>query len=88
MTHSGAVALPEADARAIVANVARELVNSGQIETAGAPTILRRSQRTTFLERVDYPQTSFRFDHQQLQEYFATLDIHAQLLDLNDEYET
>ena len=85
MTHSGAVALPEADARAIVANVARELVNSGQIETAGAPTILATLTAHHVLERVDYPQTSFRFDHQQLQEYFAALDIHAQLLDLNDD---
>ena len=85
MTHSGAVALPEADARAIVANVAQELVNSGQIETAGAPTILATLTAHHVLERVDYPQTSFRFDHQQLQEYFAALDIHAQLLDLNDD---
>ena len=37
------------------------------------------------LERVDYPQPAYRFDHQQLQEYFAALDLRRQLLDLRDD---
>ncbi len=86
MTRLGAVELPETDARAIVAVVARELANSGQIEPVGAPTVLATLTAHHVLERVDYPQTAFRFDHQQLQEYFAALHIQAQLLDLNDEY--
>ena len=84
MTHRGAVALSQADARTIVADVAGELANSGQIEPARAPTILPALTAHHILERVDYPKTTFRFDHQQLQEYFAALDIHAPLLDLND----
>ena len=83
MTRRRSVELPEAQARAIVANVSRELAGSGQIEQAGAPTILATLTAHHVLERVDYPETAFRFDHQQLQEYFAALDLREQLLDLN-----
>ena len=82
MTRRGAVELPEADARAVVADVARELENRGQTGPAGAPTILATLTAHHLLERVDYPQPAFRFDHQQIQEYFAALDLHTQLLDL------
>ena len=68
MTRRGAVELPEADARAVVADVARELENRGQTGPAGAPTILATLTAHHLLERVDYPQPAFRFDHQQIQE--------------------
>ena len=88
MTRRGAVALPEADARAIVAAVSRELANSGQIEPVGGPTVLATLTAHYVLELVDYPQTRFRFEHQQLQEYFAALDIRARLFDLrNDDHD-
>lgn len=82
MTRRGAVTLPEAAARTVVATVVRELVNSGQIDSVGAPTILAMLTAHHVLERVDYPQTAFQFEHQQLQEYYATLDVTALLLDL------
>ena len=85
MTHRGAVELHEADGRTIVATIARELANSGQIEPVGAPTVLATLTAHHILEFVDYPQKAFRFEHQQLQEYFASLDICAQLLDLGDD---
>ncbi len=85
MTRRGAVALPEADARAIVAAVARVLANSGQIDPVGGPMVLAALTAHHVLELVDYPQTRFRFEHQQLQEYFAALDIRARLLDLRDD---
>ena len=85
MTRRGAVELLEADGRAIVATVARELANSGQIEPVGAPTVLATLTAHHVLNLVDYPQTAFRFEHQQLQEYFAALDIRARLLDLRDD---
>ncbi len=62
MTCRGAVALPEADARAIVAAIARELTNSGQIEPVGGPTVLATLTAHHVLELVDYPQTAFRFE--------------------------
>ena len=85
MTHRGAVALPVANARAVVANVARELVNSGQVEPVGAPTALATLTAHHVLELLDYPEPNIRFEHQQLQEYFAALNVHAQLLALPDE---
>ena len=85
MTRRGAVALPEADARTIVAAVARELVHSGQIEPVGAPTILATLMAHHVLELTDYPQVVFRFEHQQLQEYCAAFDIRTRLLDLRDD---
>ncbi len=82
MTCRGAVTLPEAAARAVVANVVRELMNGGQIDSVGAATILAMLTAHHVLERVDYPQTAFQFEHQQLQEYYAALDVTALLLDL------
>ncbi len=85
MTRRGAVALRQADARAVAAAVARELADCGQIEPVGAPAILATLTAHHVLERVDYPQTTFQFEHQQLQEYHAALDVHTRLLDLRDD---
>src|SRR5207247_612662 len=85
MTRRGAVALLEADARAVAAAVAQELADRGQIEPVGAPAILATLTAHHVLERVDYPQTAFQFEHQQLQEYYAALDVRAQLLDLRED---
>ncbi|WIM04515.1 MAG: hypothetical protein OHM77_07290 [Candidatus Nitricoxidivorans perseverans] len=82
MTRRGAVALPDADARSVVAAVARELAHRGQIEIVGAPAVLATLTAHHVFERVDYPQTAFQFEHQQLQEYYAALDVRTQLLDL------
>ena len=82
MTCRGAVALPDADARAVVASVAGDLVASGQIGPTGAPAILTALTAHHVLERVDYPETTFQFEHQQLQEYSAALDVRAQLFEL------
>lgn len=85
MTRSGAVTSSEAEARAVSAVVARELLSRGQIEPVGPPAVLATLTAHHVLERVDYPQTAFLFEHQQLQEYYAALDVRAQLLDLQDD---
>lgn len=85
MTSRGAVALPEAEARAAVAAVARALADCGQIEPVGAPAVLATLTAHHVLDRVDYPQTAFQFEHQQLQEYYAAFDVRARLLDLRDD---
>lgn len=85
MTRRGAVALPEADARAVVAPVARELAHRGQIDPVGAPAVLATLTAHHVVERLDYPQTAFQFEHQQLQEYYAALDVRTRLLDLRDD---
>ncbi len=81
MIRRGAVALSEAEARA----VAQELVHRGQIERAGAPAVLASLTAHHLLERVDYPETVFQFEHQQFQEYYAALDVRARLLELRDD---
>ncbi len=85
MTRRGTVGMPEDDARAIVAEVAQVLANRGQIQRPAPPSLLASLTAHHVLERVDYPKIAFRFDHQQLQEYFATLDLRARLLDLPDD---
>ena len=85
MTRRGAIALAEADARAVAAAVVRGLVSRGQIESTGAPSVLAMLSAHHILERVDYPQSVFQFEHQQLQEYYATIDVRIRLLDLQDE---
>lgn len=85
MTRRGAVTLRESDARAVAAAVARGLADLGQIEPVGAPVVLATLTAHHVLERVDYPQTAFQFEHPQLQEYYAALDVRAQLLDLRDD---
>ena len=85
MTRRGAVELSETDARSVVADAARELANTGQIQQAAPPSVLATLTAHHVLERVDYPEAAFRFDHQQLQEYFSALDLRARLLDLRDE---
>ena len=84
MTRRAGVALSEADARSAVAAVARRLESQGQLERAGAPTVLATLTAHHVLERVDYPETMFRFQHQQLQEYYAALGVRAGLQRLPD----
>ena len=85
MTERGAVGLSERDARTVVAGIAGDLVDSGQIERVGAPTVLATLTAHHVLERVDYPETTLRFEHQQLQEYCAALELRTRLLELTDD---
>lgn len=85
MTRCGGVGLTEEDARTSVAAVARRLLDCGQIESAGAPGILACLTAHHVLERVEYPETVFRFEHQQFQEHYAALDVRGQLVELGDD---
>ncbi len=82
MTRCGAVAMSEADARTLVATVTRGLVENGQIEPVGAAAVLATLTAHHILERVDYPEPAFRFEHQQIQEFYAALDLRVYLLSL------
>lgn len=81
MSRQGAVAMTDADARSVVAAVTRRLADRG-IQPVDAPKVLAALTAHDVLERVDYPQTAFRFEHQQLQEYYAALDVRTQLINL------
>ncbi|MCY4060104.1 MAG: hypothetical protein OXG44_19135, partial [Gammaproteobacteria bacterium] len=84
MTRRAGVDLSDADACGEVGAVAHELASRGQIERAGAPAILATLTAHHVVERVDYPETVFRFQHQQLQEYYAALNVHGELMRLPD----
>ena len=85
MTRRGAVSLSEADARAVVTAVVRDLVDRGQIEQVGPAEVLATLTAHHLLERVEYPETAFQFEHQQFQEYYAALNVRARLLDMPDD---
>ena len=84
MTRRGAVALSEMDARAVIAATTQCLVSRGEVQEAGAPTVLSSLTAHHILERVEYPNAAFRFEHQQYQEYYAALYVRGLLLDLDD----
>ncbi len=83
MTEQGAVTLGEDVARAIAHSVAVRLRDGGQIATLPEPqTILNALCAHHVLERLTYPVTSFRFAHQQFQEFYAAQLLKRQLLAL------
>jgi hypothetical protein len=83
MTEQGAVTLPEDNARAIAHSVAVKLRAAGQIATPPEPqAVLNVLCAHHALERLTYPVTSFRFAHQQFQEFYAALLLKRQLLAL------
>ncbi|MCW2098812.1 UNVERIFIED_ORG: hypothetical protein EDF86_2201 [Pseudomonas psychrophila] len=85
MTRLGATTMPEADTRTVVAAITRDLFQRGQIDQVGAPGVLATLTAHHVLERVDYPYPAFQFEHQQLQEYYAALDVRELLLSLKDD---
>lgn len=83
ITGPGAVTLPEDNARAIAHSVAIKLRDAGQIATPPEPqAVLNVLCAHHVLERLTYPVTSFRFAHQQFQEFYAALLLKRQLLAL------
>ncbi len=83
MTEQGAVTLPEDNARAIAHSLALKLRDAGQIaRLPEPPTVLNVLCAHHVLERMTYPVTSFRFAHQQFQEFYAALLLKRQLLAL------
>lgn len=83
MTAMGAVSTADADARAIVHRVAERLRQSHQITALPEPVeILHALSKHHVLERLEYPEVAFRFQHQQVQEHYAAIEIKRQLLEL------
>jgi hypothetical protein len=76
MTAHGGVTLSDDDARAAVTFVGTLLKNAGQIATLPEPVmVLSTLCAHHVLERQDYPAVAFRFEHQQFQEFYASLDV-------------
>ncbi len=76
----GDVVLSEIEARSICHSTSAELTKTGQIATSPEPAeILSALSSHHVLERLDYPSVSFRFEHQQFQEYYSALEVRGVL---------
>jgi len=83
MTERGEIKIVEADARTVVNSASTRLQAAGQIASAPDPgeTLDELSKRHV-LVRTDDGEISFRFQHQQFQEFFAARGLGARLVDL------
>jgi hypothetical protein len=80
LTARGDVLLAEPEARSICHSTSDSLGNAGQITVTPEPAdILNVLTSHHILERIDYPGTSFRFEHQQFQEYYSALVLEDEL---------
>jgi len=80
LTARGGVLLAEPEARSICHLASDVLRNAGQITVTPEPAdILNVLTSHHIMERNDYPATSFRFEHQQFQEYYSALILEDEL---------
>ena len=85
MTKSGTVTMEETSARSVVSSVSRKLQAEGQIATLPEPAeILSVLCAHHVLERLEYPSTAFRFQHQQFQAWYVSIVLRKYLLELVD----
>jgi len=83
MTENGGVEISEAEARAVVSSASVALQKAGQLVEQPEPmTVLNELAKHHVLERLDFPGTTFRFQHQQFQEFFAARALKRQLLEV------
>ena len=76
MTPEGEVNINENNARRTVSQEVTSLRNTGQLATAPeAASVLNALCAHHVLERINYPNTTFRFQHQQFQEFYAALRV-------------
>jgi hypothetical protein len=73
----------EEDARSILKSVSVGLREKGQIESIPEPVnILNALVDHHVIERLDYSPVTFRFEHQQFQEFYAAKMLEQRLLEL------
>ncbi|MBZ5677984.1 MAG: hypothetical protein LAP61_27365 [Acidobacteriia bacterium] len=76
LTARGDVLLADAEARAICLSTGDRLREAGQVALTPEPSeILNALCSHHILERSEYPEISFRFEHQQFQEYYSALTL-------------
>jgi len=85
MTKAGTVTMEETCARSVVSSFSRKLQAEGQIATLSEPAeILSALCAHHVLERLEYPSVTFRFQHQQFQEWYASIVLRKYLMGLVD----
>ena len=80
LTARGDVLLTEPDARSICHIVSNSLRDAGQIAVVSEPAeVLHALTSHHILDRIEYPATNLRFEHQQFQEYYSALMLEDEL---------
>lgn len=83
LTTRGDTTITEEEARTIANTVSIRLKDAGQFATLPEPgAVLNTLCAHHVLERLDYPSSAFRFEHQQFQEFYAALLLKRQLWEL------
>jgi hypothetical protein len=83
LTKRGATTITEEEALTIVYTASVRLRDTGHIAALPEPaSILNTLCAHHVLERRDYPSDTFRFEHQQFQEFYAELVLKRQLWEL------
>jgi len=83
MTENGAVEIGESDGHAVVESASAALQKARQLVEHPEPmTVLNELAKHHVLERLDFPETTFRFQHQQFQEFFAARALKRHLLEV------
>ena len=83
MTSCGSVSVSEMEVRALVHTVGVRLRDTGQIGSVPEPaSVVSALCAHHILERAEYPTVSFRFAHQQFQEFYAALSVKRRLWEL------
>ncbi|MCI0426596.1 MAG: hypothetical protein L0Z46_01105 [Nitrospiraceae bacterium] len=84
-TMQGNVTIVEARARSVVHSVSLGLSAGGQIAAVPEPAeVLATLCAHHVLERLEHPSVGFRFQHQQFQEFYATVALKRELWSLVD----
>jgi hypothetical protein len=80
LTTRGDTTIAEEEARTIANTVSVRLKDAGQFATVPEPgSVLNTLCAHHVLERLDYPSGAFRFEHQQIQEFYAALLLKREL---------
>ncbi|HET8926011.1 MAG TPA: hypothetical protein VFN26_23705 [Candidatus Acidoferrum sp.] len=83
MTERGETKIAETDARAIVNSTSETLRGAGQVASLPDPgEILDELSKRHVLVRAGQSEVTFRFQHQQFQEFYAARGLGSRLIDL------
>jgi len=89
MMKNGSVTIAESQVRNILSSVSLRLKASGEIAQLPEPMlILSALCAHHVLERLDYSPVVFKFEHQQFQEFLATVEIKRQLFAFSNSGDT
>lgn len=83
LTARGDVTLNDVEACKICQSVGQQLRNNGQVAAPPEPSdVLNALCAHHVLERLDYPNVNYRFEHQQFQEYYSALALQRILTEI------